>query len=313
MGILFVCSGNTNSVFVTEQAESLVKKGIQVNFFYIKGKGFKGYVCSIKPLFNAIKKFKPDIIHAHYGLAGVISNLQRKIPVVTTYHGCDINKTSLRILSLYSLLTSSSNIFVSANQYNKVRLFVRSNFHIIPCGVNLDEFEIKEADNYDDIPCFNKNNINVLFSSDFETPVKNYQLALKAVNLVNEKITLIELKGYNRTQVSKLLNLCDLVLMTSIREGSPQIIKEAMACGCPIVTTDVGDVKKVISNIEGCYITSFNPYEIAEKIKIALEFSRKNKRTKGRKKIVELGLNNEAIASKLMNVYESVKKKSYKN
>jgi glycosyltransferase involved in cell wall biosynthesis len=100
--------------------------------------------------------------------------------------------------------------------------------------------------------------------------------------------------------------------MTSIREGSPQIIKEAMACGCPIVTTDVGDVKKVISTIEGCYITSFNPYEIAEKIKIALEFSRKNKRTKGRKKIVELGLNNEAIVSKLMNVYESVKKKSYK-
>jgi glycosyltransferase involved in cell wall biosynthesis len=312
MGILFVCSGNTNSVFVTEQAESIVKKGIQVNFFYIKGKGFKGYLCSIKSLFNAIKKYKPDIIHAHYGLAGVISNLQIKIPVVTTYHGCDINKTSLRILSLYSLLTSSSNIFVSANQYNKVSLFVRSNFHVIPCGVNLNEFEIKEVENYDDIPYFNKDNINVLFSSDFETPVKNYQLALKAVNLVNEKITLIELKGYNREQVNKLLNLCDLVLMTSIREGSPQIIKEAMACGCPIVTTDVGDVKKLITNIEGCYITNFNPNVIAEKIKIALEFSRKNKRTEGRKKIVELGLNNEAIASKLINVYESVKKKSVK-
>ena len=81
-----------------------------------------------------------------------------------------------------------------------------------------------------------------LFSSNFSNKVKNYQLAKKALKHLNKKIHLIELVGYNRDEVNILLNAVDFLLMTSISEGSPQIIKEAMACNCPIITTDVGDV-----------------------------------------------------------------------
>jgi glycosyltransferase involved in cell wall biosynthesis len=96
--------------------------------------------------------------------------------------------------------------------------------------------------------------------------------------------------------------------MTSISEASPQFIKEAMACNCPTVSTDVGDVKKLIGNTDGCYITTFDPEDVAEKVKMALEFRIKYKQTNGRKRIIELGLDSETVAGKVIEVYKKVLK-----
>ena len=82
-----------------------------------------------------------------------------------------------------------------------------------------------------------------------------------------------------------------------------------MACNCPIVSTDVGDVRWVIGNTEGCYKCSYEPGDVAEKIKMALEFARTKGRTKGRQRIIELGLDSESIAKRIVEVYESVIKK----
>ena len=101
-------------------------------------------------------------------------------------------------------------------------------------------------------------------------------------------------------------NAADLLLLTSKHEGSPNIIKEAMACNCPVVSTDVGDVRWVIGNTKGCYITSSNPVGVAQKVMLALEFSEKNSRTKGRERIMELGLDSDTIAAKIIAVYKKV-------
>ncbi len=76
-----------------------------------------------------------------------------------------------------------------------------------------------------------------------------------------------------------------------------------MACKCPIVSTDVGDVKDVIGNTEGCYLTKFDPQDVAEKIKIALEFG---ERTNGRERIIEAGLDSKTIAKRIVGVYRKV-------
>ena len=142
-----------------------------------------------------------------------------------------------------------------------------------------------------------------LFSSSFDRVEKNYPLAKKSVEL-GGGVRLIELgKGYSKHEINKLYNACDLLLMTSIREGSPQVIKEAMACNCPIVSTDVGDVKELIGNTEGCYITSYDPEDVAENIKIALELG---KRTKGRDRIIFMGLDSDSTAKKIINSYKKV-------
>ena len=140
-----------------------------------------------------------------------------------------------------------------------------------------------------------------LFSSSFDRAEKNYPLARKSVELV-DGLTFVELsENYKRHEVILLLNACDLLLMTSTKEGSPQVIKEAMACNCPIVSTDVGDVKEVIGKTEGCYISSFQPEDVAKKIKLALGFGKK---TKGRDRIKHL--DNNIIAEQIISVYNKV-------
>jgi glycosyltransferase involved in cell wall biosynthesis len=93
--------------------------------------------------------------------------------------------------------------------------------------------------------------------------------------------------------------------LTSFHEGSPNVIKEAMACNCPIVSTDVGDVKDVIGNTEGCYITTFDLQDVIRKIKMALDFG---KRTKGRERIMQAGLDSKTIANRIIDVYHQVLK-----
>ena len=93
---------------------------------------------SLHPLFKEIIKFKPDIIHAHYGFSGLLAAINRKVPVVVTFHGSDINLKSSRIFSKLAIKLAKSFIFVSFDIAKKAG--VRQPV-IIPCGVNLEIFK----------------------------------------------------------------------------------------------------------------------------------------------------------------------------
>jgi glycosyltransferase involved in cell wall biosynthesis len=305
MKILIVASFNSGkfSPFITEQVETLLQFGINVDYFGIQGKGIGGYLACRFGIVQKINDYRPDIIHAHYGLSGLMANLQRKIPVITTYHGSDLNLQKNIFFSKLSIFLSIHNIFVSTEFI--IKNAVNRKYSYLPCGVNLSLF--KPINNYlaREQLGFAKDKKLVLFSSSFSNEIKNYDLASQAI-LQCKDVELIELKGYSRNEVSLLINAADTVLLTSFSEGSPQIIKEAMACNRPIVTTNVGDVKWVIGDTEGCYITSYNVEDCAEKIKKAIQFSIEKKETNGRDRIIEIGLDNELISQKLKTIYESI-------
>ena len=285
MKVLIVASGNSGKIapFVLEQGESIRNLGIEVKYFLIKGKGFQGYVKYQLELKKNIETFRPDIIHAHFGLSGLFANIQRRLPVVTTYHGSDINNNKIRPLSILAKMLSKKNIFVSKQIAEKIIL--NRNYNVIPCGIDLDNFYPIEKHNARIKMNLCLDKVIILFSSSFSIKEKNYSLAKEAIDRLPLDVELIELKGYNREEVNLLLNACDAALLTSISEGSPQFIKEAMACNIPIVSTAVGDVKWLFDGIDGCFLTTFNPKDVAEKIKLALIFSEKIGRTNGRDKI----------------------------
>ena len=304
MRILVVASYNKNrfAPFIIEQADTLKQVGCEVDYFGVIGKGIKGYLSAFSALRKKIKSFKPDVIHAHYGLSGLFANLQRSVPVLTTYHGSDINLPKVLRLSKIAMKLSAWNIFVS--QKNVEIAQPKKNYILLPCGVNLPNYVEEDICAVKQKLDWNTNKKYILFAGAFDNIVKNAKLAQDSVSLI-ENAELIELKGYTREQVTALFYVVDAFLMTSFTEGSPQVVKEAMACGCPIVSVDVGDVAERIEGLEGCYIAKRNPQDIASKLQQALSLKT---RTKGRERIIELGLTNDLVAKKLVDIYEDVLK-----
>ncbi len=308
MKVLIVCSGNApdfdfkiHQAFIYEQAEAL-KKYFKVDYdtFFIKGKGVLGYLKNLIPLRKKIKSYNPDLIHAHFGLSGILANLQRIKPVILTLHGSDLNIKKNKKFSNIACSLSRTSIIVSKNMLSSSK---KSNY-LIPCGINFEESYPMDKNICREKLNLDKNKIYILFSSRFDNEVKNYSLAREAVKNLNNECELLELKNRKREEVNILLNAVDLLLLTSFSEGSPQIIKEAMACNCPIVATDVGDIKEIIGDTEGCYLTTFDPDDVAEKIELAIKFSRTKGRTNGREKIKSY--DNKLIAKKIYEIYQTV-------
>lgn len=339
MKILVIASdkGGKFAPFIEEQMAAFEARGMEVLRYGITGKGILGYLRELPALRRAIRQHRPDIIHAHYGLSGLLANLQRMVPVVTTYHGSDINLPSILRFSKIAMRLSAHNIFVSKRSasialglcatsndlkdfkdLNDLKEGATEKNTLLPCGVNIplpwSELQHQQVGqltlNQWVQSKLDKEIKYVLFAGAFDNAVKDPTLAHQVIEIANNttcaagEIELIELKGYTRDQVTALMYNCHALLMTSKTEGSPQVVKEAMACGCPIVSVDVGDVAERTSGVEGCYmVPTHEPKDIAEALQKALAF---NGRTNGRERIMEMGLSNEQVAKQLESIYENV-------
>lgn len=292
--------------FIVEQAEALRSIGCEIEYFGVSGKGAIGYLKQLPKLRNFIREKHIDIIHAHYGLCCLLANMQRIAPVISTYHGSDINVPSVMSFSKIAMKLSAWNIFVSKRTqdiaFSQVSDKVISKSSLIPCGINLP-MAVCDLPNMSHLLQHNKK--HVLFAGAFDNDVKDPELAKSVVSLCSD-VQLIELKGYSRDEVNALMYACDAFLMTSKTEGSPQVVKEAMACGLPIVSTDVGDVAERVSGLEGCFVSKTrNPKEIAGLLEQAISFGY---RTQGLQFIKSSNLTNDAVALRLMDIYNNVLK-----
>ena len=206
--------------FVDEQARALQEQGCEVVFFGVQGKGLIGYLRCLPALKRAIQQHQPDLIHAHYGLSGLLANFQRRVPVITTYHGSDINKPNILRFSKIAMRLSAHNIFVSQRNVilalspnSLITSHLKKRYTLLPCGVNIpkswNELQTQQVEqltlNQWVQEKLNAGVKHVLFAGAFNNAVKDPELAKAAINeLVNEdaNVDLIELKGYNRDQVN---------------------------------------------------------------------------------------------------------------
>lgn len=306
MKVLIVANYNPGyfAPFILEQVTALRNEGITVETYGIVGKGFLGYLGNVCGIRQKIRKCQPDVVHAHYGLSGLCANLQRKVPVVTTYHGSDIHSGGWVLkLSQIAMRLSVYNIFVS-KKILALSGYKKGNACVLSCGIDLNT--IQELPK---VVARKKLGLEInkkigLFSGAFDNYIKNYPLAKAAIEKMKD-VELIEMKGYSREEVNLLMNACDFQITTSFRESGPLVVKEAMACGTPVVSVDVGDVKEVMGDTDGCYIAKRNPTDIANKIKMALAFKGK---TNGRQRIIDLGLTNDLVTKRLITIYKAVTK-----
>ena len=305
--------------FVTEQGASLRAVGCEVGYFLIKG----NYLKAVSALKAKIREFKPDIVHAHYGLSAITAELQGLVPVVTTFHNGETHNWHVNLMTSLMSLRAKHVIYVAQHIRDMV-YFKARNYSIIPCGVSLDDCFLMDKTEARKQLGWDPDKKYIMFGGAFSNTRKNYELLRQAVELVKSEelrvksIEIVEMKGLTREQCVLRMNACDVFALPTKNEGSPQALKEAMACNCPIVATDVADIKYLLGDIPGHYVLpnkkgngawwkgdEHSAEELAELLKEALAFEG---RTKGRERIVELGYTNDLVAQKIIKIYENILK-----
>lgn len=301
MKILIVASGNHEKLapFITEQAEALRQTGNKVMIHPVKGRGIVGYLRNYKSIKKVISGFSPDILHAHYGLCGLLCTLQHAVPVVVTFHGSDINSRYILPLSRLAMRRAAASIFVSTQLQQKAGSASRHSL-VQPCGIDFDRFPLMDRQEARRALGLLPEGRYVLFAGAFHLKVKNAPLAQAACTLLPDT-QLLELNQRTRDEVVQLMNASDALLLTSFHEGSPQVVKEALACNLPVVSVAVGDVPQQLNITQGGVIVDNTPEAIATALAPLLNQPR---RTHAREHMEPY--DNHIIAVKLCNLYNSI-------
>lgn len=332
MKVLFVASGNKAvgkcSSFVQSQYDSLVAEGLDMQLYSVVGHGVKGFLKNVRALRRVIKTWQPDIIHAHYSTFGILASIAT---IGIRYPHSSPHSPKLLVSILGSFPTRNF-------KWRYVRFFIQHIWNgtlvksertraqlgldlpIVPNGVNLDIFHpMDQAECRKQVGLRNDTKY-IVWCSNPARPEKNWSLAEEAVMLVNEnedenekQVELVAVYNKPPQEVATYMNAADCLLLTSDTEGSPNVIKEAMACNAPIVTTNVGDVCERLRNLNGCYIAEDNDCRfidqhkaatiVAADLKTALDYSQ---RTLGYQRIIDDGLTIELTAQKIIRIYDTL-------
>lgn len=307
MKILFISGGRLSdtSPLVKNQGESLIKKGVDVDFFVVDGRGIFGYLKAIPRLRKKIKEGGYDIVHAHYSFSAFAASLAGSFPLVVSLMGSDTYMSTFWrwCAHVFYYIRWNATIVKTRQMEDMLRM---SKLHVIPNGVNMERFTLMEKNKArEKIKYFSEKKL-ILFIADPRRSEKNFSLAKQVVDALNNPdIELMAVYNVSNELIPCYLNAADALLLTSKWEGSVNVVKEALACNLPIVSTDVGDVKLNISGVDGCYVCEQDVKDLAEKLNLALSFGQ---RTNGRQRIVELGLDSDTTADKLIEVYKTLLK-----
>ena len=304
--------------FIKSQIESLKKQDLDISVFEIKGYNSKfTYLKAIKEIKTMVAMDNYNVIHAHYSYCGIISYLAKtNKPIVLSLMGSDLlgmrNKSGQisfrgkvdKIITAFAVNKVDHVIVKSESMKSLIRTGVPVS--VIPNGVDFKIFNPRNTVESRIKLGLNQNDFIILFFGKENSIVKNYQLAFQAVNKfklaykMNDTV-FINPYGIAHEKVADYMNAADVMLLTSFYEGSPNVVKEAMACNLPIISTDVGDVKEIIRDTDYCFMTGYSTEEISENLKIIYE---KRERSNGRKNIEHL--KDDIIARKIINIYEKV-------
>jgi teichuronic acid biosynthesis glycosyltransferase TuaC len=295
-------------IFVKEQIESLAAQNIENEVFFINGreKGKFEYLKTILRLRKILKYKQFDVIHCHHVLSAVcliLSGRSKTSKMIVSFQSDPANELGHR---LYAYIKKNANAIILKNNSPLIN---NKNVFYFPNGVNTSFFkplDKKEACRKLKLDASKK---YILFvSSNYIRKEKRYDRFHATISILKEKHHNIEeliLTNTRRELIPLYFNAADIHLLTSDFEGSPNSVKEAMACNTSVVSTDVGSVKELLENVKGSFVSSSDDSkELARLVEIALNSKEQN----GREKIIQLELDIDCVAKKLKEIYLKVLK-----
>lgn len=304
--------------FVKTQADSLQAIGVQVDTLAIRSHaGRVAYLTSVPAVARLNRSCPYDVVHAHYGHSGLVARIQARVPLAITYWGSDLNakprrggpsltvKSRIEVAVFRQLARVASATMTQSDEMERaLPRSCRHRNHIVPAGIDLERFRPLPRDEARGQLGWSNDEKVVLFAANPDRPVKNFPLAEEVHSRLAPTMPELRLRvawGISPEEVPIWMSAADVLLLTSRLEGSPNVVKEAMACELPVVSTPVGDVTERVHGVAGCYVRPADPDPLAKAVLAALD----NGRTpEARGALAPLGT--EAVARRILGIYDGL-------
>ena len=294
------------------QIESLRKLGFEMIVQDVRGLPILKYGPALPRMRNGLRDV--DLVHAHFGYCGWIGRMQSSKPLVISFMGDDLLGTpngsgQTTVFSRWMVRINQrlarwgDEIIVKSQEMAEVIRPVRC--HVVPNGVDLDKFCPVAKEEARRRLGLDQQKKYLLFPGDPSNPRKGFAVAdaarKEAEHILGMEIEMFVLWGKEPEEVPYCMNACDAMWMTSLIEGSPNVVKEAMACNVPVVGVDVGDVAMMFERVEGYTICQRDPLELGRAMSKVLS---QPFEIGGRKRIIDMGLGIEQVASRILQIYK---------
>jgi glycosyltransferase involved in cell wall biosynthesis len=240
-----------------------------------------------------------DLVHANYGLTAPLALAQPTLPVVLSLWGSDLLGQYARVSR--ACARQCDAVVVMSDE---MAAALDRDCHVIPHGVNLRQFSpVPHREAQADVG-WATDRRHVVFPYNPDREVKDFPRARRVVDRVEERVDepveLHAVTGVPHERMPVYMSAADVILVTSSREGSPNTIKEALACNTPIVSTDVGDVRERLAGVSPSAV-GHTDEELAAAVVRILE---SGERSNGRTSIEHLSVS--AACERLQSIYEDV-------
>lgn len=300
-------------IFVKEQIAALNRGGIDCDVFFVnaRAKGKKAYLAAVGLLREKAKGF--DLIHCHHVYSAFVAALARvKQPVVLSFQNDWLREVEIENRLVQSLLCSIGACYADRVIFKSpipAQFRGKATFVHLPNGVNYDAFSITDKAAARQRLGLDPQAVYALFvsSKDQHRPQKRYDRFAATLEIVRARNPGMDLREIvmvrqPREKVSDFFNACDLHLLCSDYEGSPNSVKEALCTGLAVVATPVGNTAEMIENVPGCYVSaSFDSQELAELVEHSMR--ERAPREAVRAGFVAKNLSQDAQTEKLRRLY----------
>lgn len=306
---------------VADEVAGLSSLGCHVELLHVprEGGSRRVYLGLARRVRELVARSDPDVVVASYGgiTAEIVTRAVRDRPVVATFRGTDLlggkGKSLVHGLSRRYGVTASRRAAARAagivvKSWNLASALPdgleRSRVWIVPDGVDLDRFAPMDRDECRRELGWDRGRRHVLFPGSRVRPEKRFALAEASVAVLRRRgldVELHALTGVPHHEVATWMNAADAVLLTSAHEGSPNVVKEALACDVAVVSVDVGDVREWIDGVDGCAIAGATAPELAAELAEALS---RDEPVRGRERVEAISV--PRVAEMLRDVYAAV-------